>query len=161
MIPSPERLQETQLGALGVPSRGLIYWYNATNVRKRDDSYDRVAHGTRQETRHYDSYYVIYYIIVRHPESYLDTTDITAPRPPVWPYSYVSVDHAASRRYGRCQGSSFDPPGLCTHTWQPQVLRLIRSGGLPNNASNGVLPSSTRVAVRFFNHAACRNASPQ
>ena len=56
-----------------------------------------------QETRHQDSHYVIHYIIVRHSESYLDTTDIIAPRPPVWPYSYVSVDHAVSRRYGRCQ----------------------------------------------------------
>ena len=101
VIPSPERLQETQLGALGVPSGGLIYWYNAINVRKHDDSYDRVAHETRQETRHHDSYYVIHYITMRHPESYLDTTDITTPRPPVWPYSYVPVDHAASRRYGR------------------------------------------------------------
>ena len=101
VIPSPERLQETQLGALGVPSRGLIYKYNATNVRKRDDSYDRVVHETRQETRHHDSCYVIHYITVRHSESYLDTTDITTPRPPVWPYPYVSVDHAASRRYGR------------------------------------------------------------
>ena len=44
LIPSPERLQETQLGALGVPSGGLIYSYNITNVRKRDDSYDRVVH---------------------------------------------------------------------------------------------------------------------
>ena len=73
------------------------------NVRKRDDSYDRVVHETRQETRHHDSCYVIHYITVRHSESYLDTTDITASRPPVGPYSYVSVDHAASRRYGRCQ----------------------------------------------------------
>ena len=48
VIPSPERLQETQLGALGVPSRGFIYWYNATNVRKRDDSYDRAIHERRQ-----------------------------------------------------------------------------------------------------------------
>ena len=44
MIPSPERLQETQLGALGVPSEGFIYKYSATNERKRDDSYDRVVH---------------------------------------------------------------------------------------------------------------------
>ena len=43
-IPSPERLQETQLGAIGVPSRGFIYEYNATNVHKHDDSYDRVVH---------------------------------------------------------------------------------------------------------------------
>ena len=81
----------------------FIYWYNVVNVRKRDDSYDRVAHGTGQETRHYDSYFVIHYITVRHPESYLTTTVITTPRPPVWPYSYVPVDHAAFRRYGRSQ----------------------------------------------------------
>ena len=55
MIPSPERLQETQLGALGVPSRGLIYWYNATNVRKWDNSYDRVVHTNNTTTRHRDS----------------------------------------------------------------------------------------------------------
>ena len=103
MIPSPERLQETQLGALGVPSGSLIYEYKATNVRKRNDPYDRVVHETRQETRHHDSYYVIHYITVRHPESYLDTTDITTSRPPVRPYSYVSVDHAVPRRYGRYQ----------------------------------------------------------
>ena len=47
VIPSPERLQETQLGALGVPSEGLIYWYITTNVYKRDDSYDRVVHTDR------------------------------------------------------------------------------------------------------------------
>ena len=47
VIPSPERLQETQLGTLGVPSRDFIYWYNATNVRKRNDSYDRVIHTDR------------------------------------------------------------------------------------------------------------------
>ena len=103
MIPSPERLQETQLGALGVPSRDLIYWYNATNVHKRDDSYDRVVHTDKATTRHRDSYYVIHYIILRHRESYSDTTDIITPRPPVRPYSYVPIDHTASRRYGRCQ----------------------------------------------------------
>ena len=42
---------------------------------------------------------------MRHSESYLDATDIIAPRPPVWPYSYVSVDHALSGRYGRCHSS--------------------------------------------------------
>ena len=44
VIPSPERLQETQLGALGVPSRDLLYSYNAIDVRKCNDSYDRVIH---------------------------------------------------------------------------------------------------------------------
>ena len=70
VIPSPERLQETQLGALGVPSRGLIYSYNATNVRKRDDSYDRVVHETRLQTRHHDSHTSSYttspHVILRH-----------------------------------------------------------------------------------------------
>ena len=114
MIPSPERLQETQLGASGVPSRGLIYWYNATNVRKCDDSYDRVVHRNKAtNASSWLSCYVIHYITLRHLESYLYTTDITAPRPPVWPHSYVSVDHAASRRYGRC------------HKWKARKKKLF------------------------------------
>ena len=56
---------------------------------------------SRQQTRHHDPHTTSYYIIPRHLESYPVTTDITAPRPPVWPYSYVSVNHAVSRRYGR------------------------------------------------------------
>ena len=38
---------------------------------------------------------------LHHHTSYYVTYDVTTPRPPVWPYSYVSVDHALSRRYGR------------------------------------------------------------
>ena len=57
---------------------------------------------TRQYMRHHDSHYVIHCVTTHHSESHLDTTDITAPRPPVWPHSYISVDHTASRRYGRC-----------------------------------------------------------
>ena len=60
VIPSPERLQETQLGALGVPSSDLLYKYNATNVRKRDDSYDRVV-PTDEATKH---------VIMTHTTSY-------------------------------------------------------------------------------------------
>ena len=56
--------------------------------------------------------------------------------------------------------SNFDPPGLCTQTGQPQILRLVRSGGWPYSASNGVFPSRARVAVWFFSHDACRSASP-
>ena len=124
MIPSPERLQETQLGSLRVPSGGFIYWYNTANVRKCDDSYDRVVHTDKvTETRHHDSYYIIHCIIVHHHESYLDTTDIITSRPPVWPYSYISVDHAASRRYGRCQA-------LCC-TGLPPLARIMHvSNGL-------------------------------
>ena len=70
VIPSPERLQETQLGALGVPSEVFIYCYNATNVRKRDDSYDRVVHSNKTTTRHNDSYPSSYAtspcVILRH-----------------------------------------------------------------------------------------------
>ena len=107
MIPSPERLQETQLGALGVPSRGLIYWYNATNVRKCNNSYDRVVHMDRvTNASSWLIHYIIHCVIARHHESYLDTTDITTPRPPVWPHSYVSINHAASRRYGQYQWPS-------------------------------------------------------
>ena len=53
---SPKRLQETQLGALGVPSWGFIYWYNATKVRKRDDSYDRVVHTNNTTMCHHDAH---------------------------------------------------------------------------------------------------------
>ena len=69
-IPSPERLQETQLGALGVPSRGLIYKYNATNVHKRDDSYDRVVHTDKVTERvimtHTTSYTASLRVILNH-----------------------------------------------------------------------------------------------
>ena len=70
VIPSPERLQETQLGALGVPSGDLIYWYNATNVHKRDNSYDRVVH-TDKVTKcvimtHTTSYTTSSYVIMSH-----------------------------------------------------------------------------------------------
>ena len=66
MIPSPERLQETQLGALGVPSRGLIYKYNATNVRKRDVSYDRVVHTDKATER----------VIMTHTMSYTSSSRV-------------------------------------------------------------------------------------
>ena len=99
MIPSPERLQETQLGALGVPSIGLIYSYNATNVRKCDDSYDRVVH-TNETTN--ASSWLIHFVILCHTTSYHVTYDVTTPRPPVWPHSYVSVDHMLSGWYCRC-----------------------------------------------------------
>ena len=70
VIPSPERLQETQLGSLGAPSRDLIYWYNVTNAYKRDNSYDRVVHETRQQTHHHDSHATSYtaspFVILSH-----------------------------------------------------------------------------------------------
>ena len=103
VIPSPERLQETQLGALGVPSQDFIYSYNGTNGRKCDDSYDRVAHMNNTTTRHHDSHTTSAYIIPRHHVSSYITYDVTTPRPPVWPHSYVPVDYTWSRRYGQYQ----------------------------------------------------------
>ena len=99
---SPERLQETQLEALGVPSRGFIYCYNVTNVRKCDDSYDKAVHTNDTTTRHHDSRTTSLRVIPCHHESYYVTSDITAPRTPVWPPSYVSVGHVLCRQYGRC-----------------------------------------------------------
>ena len=88
--------------------------------------------------RHHDSYYVIHYITVHHPESYLDSTDITAPRPPVWPYSYVSVDHAAFRRYGRYHNRRTQSLRKCyhsSHTYRGLigVLTKVRLLGTPIN----------------------------
>src|SRR5229473_1451228 len=47
--------------------------------------------------------------------------------------------------------SSLDPSGLCTNMGKPHVQRADRSGGQLYRASKGVLPSSERVAVWFFN----------
>src|SRR5260370_9346413 len=65
-----------------------------------------------------------------------------------------------SQRASRAWTSNFNPLALCTKTGEPHVRMADRSGGRLYRASNGVLPSSERVAVRFFSQVACLSASP-
>src|SRR5260370_37252663 len=65
-----------------------------------------------------------------------------------------------SQRALRARTSNFDPLALCTKTGEPHVRMADKSGGRLYRASNGVLPSSERVAVRFFSQVACLSASP-
>src|SRR6267154_980342 len=64
------------------------------------------------------------------------------------------------QRASHAQMFSFDPLALCTSTGVPHVWRADKLGGQPYNASNGVLPSSARVAVQFFSQVACLSTSP-
>src|SRR5712671_1696670 len=64
------------------------------------------------------------------------------------------------QRASQARASNFDPVALCTHTGEPHMRKVDKSGRHPYSASNGVLPLSFRVADRFFSHVACLSASP-
>ena len=53
------------------------------------------------------------------------------------------------------------PPSVRTQAFDPQGQSLLRSGVLLVATSKDVAPCNAFVGVRFFNHLACRTASPQ
>src|SRR5882757_10669603 len=74
-----------------------------------------------------------------------------------WAFASMS---SPSQHASRAHTFSLDPLALCTSTGVPHVRRVDKSGGQPYNASNGVLPLSARVTVRFFSQVACLSTSP-
>jgi hypothetical protein len=57
-------------------------------------------------------------------------------------------------------GLSLEPVGSCTHTASLKHFKHDRSGGVPYNACQGVMPPSTHVDIQFLNHVEWCNASP-
>ena len=57
-------------------------------------------------------------VMLRQPASCYVTYDITAPRPLVWPYSYVPVDYMRSRWYSRCHGPPNSQGRLAAQSWR-------------------------------------------
>ena len=63
-------------------------------------------------------------------------------------------------RPSQVRRSNFELVGSCTHTFLPKHFKCDKSGSVPYNASQGVIPPSARINVRFFSHVKWRNTSP-
>ena len=94
------QMKETQLRVLEIPSVSLIYCTMQRTYTNKATHMIKLPTQTKKLLR------VIMTHTLRHPTSHYVISDITMPQPPVWPYSYVPVNHMRSRQYGWCQSTS-------------------------------------------------------